>query len=87
MAGSQWSTPVRVRAWAALAVLLAGCLAALMAAASGRLSDELGSIGQRDAPEVSAATGLYFSLNDMDAGGRGPAAGDRHRRRRPGGTG
>jgi hypothetical protein len=63
----RWSTPARVRAWTVAAVLLAGCLAALMAAASGRLSDEFGSMGQRDAPEVNAATGLYFSLNDMDA--------------------
>jgi hypothetical protein len=49
------------------AVLLGGCLAALVAVMSGQLGGSLGSIGQRDAPEVSASTGLYFALNDMDA--------------------
>ena len=63
----RWSTPGRVRAGAASAVLLAGCLCALLALVSGRLSGEFGSVGQRDAPQVNAATGLYFALNDMDA--------------------
>jgi hypothetical protein len=61
------STPVRLGAGAAAVVLLGCCLAAVMAVMSGRLTDGLESIGQRDAPEVSAATGLYFALNDMDA--------------------
>jgi hypothetical protein len=52
---------------AAAAVLLGGCLAAAMAGVSGRLDGSLASIGQRDAPEASATTGLYFALNDMDA--------------------
>ena len=63
----RWSTPGRVRAGAAAAVLLAGCLCALLALVSGRLAGEFGTVGQRDAPQVSAATGLYFALNDMDA--------------------
>jgi hypothetical protein len=49
------------------------------------LGGEFQSIGHRDAPEVDAATGLYFSLNDMDAqvanvllvGGDATLAGDR----------
>ena len=48
-------------------VLLGCCLAVAMAAMSGRLGGEFQSIGQRDAPEASATTGLYFALNDMDA--------------------
>jgi len=63
----RWSTPARVGAWAAAAILLGGCLAAAAAVVSGRVGGEFQSIGQRDAPEVSAATGLYFALNDMDA--------------------
>jgi hypothetical protein len=62
-----WSTPLRVGTGAVAAVLLGGCLAALVAVMSGQLGGSLGSIGQRDAPEVSASTGLYFALNDMDA--------------------
>jgi hypothetical protein len=63
----RWSTPARVRAGAAAAVLLTGCLCALLAVVSGRLAGEFVSVGQQDAPRVSAATGLYFALNDMDA--------------------
>jgi hypothetical protein len=60
-------TPVRVGAGAAAAALLACCLAAVTAVMSGQLGREFQSIGQRDAQEVSATTGLYFALNDMDA--------------------
>jgi hypothetical protein len=49
------------------AVVLACCLAAAIAIVFGGLGGEFQSTGQRDAPEVNAATGLYFSLNDMDA--------------------
>jgi hypothetical protein len=63
----RWSTPARVGTWAAAAVLLAGGLAALTALLSGQVGTAAGAIGQRDAPEVTASTGLYFALNDMDA--------------------
>jgi hypothetical protein len=48
-------------------VLLACCLAALPAVLFIQLHGEFQAIGQRDAPEADATTGLYFSLNDMDA--------------------
>ena len=46
---------------------LACCLAAMMAVASAGLGGQFRSIGNRDAPAVDSTTGLYFSLNDMDA--------------------
>jgi hypothetical protein len=49
------------------AVVLACCLAALSAVLFGQLRGEFQAIGQRDAPEADATTGLYFALNDMDA--------------------
>ena len=49
------------------ALVLACCLAAVIAVLFGRLDGEFQSIGNRQVPEVNAATGLYFSLNDMDA--------------------
>jgi len=49
------------------AVALACCLAALTAVLFGGLHGEFLAIGQRDAPEADATTGLYFALNDMDA--------------------
>jgi hypothetical protein len=61
------STPGRTLSGAVAAVVLACCLAAVIAVAFGGLGGDFRSIGQRDAPEVDAATGLYFSLNDMDA--------------------
>jgi hypothetical protein len=39
----------------------------VVAVVSSGLSGDFQAIGQCDAPEVNAATGLYFSLNDMDA--------------------
>jgi hypothetical protein len=48
-------------------VLLACCLATVVAVVSSGLSGDFQAVGQRDVPEVNAATGLYFSLNDMDA--------------------
>jgi hypothetical protein len=63
----RWSTPAGVRTRAASAVLAASCLAALTAAMLGQLHGEFQAIGLQDAPEADATTGLYFSLNDMDA--------------------
>src|ERR1700689_3298648 len=61
------STPVRVRNSAVAAVALACCLAVVIAVASGALGGQFQSIGNHDAPAVDSTTGLYFSLNDMDA--------------------
>jgi hypothetical protein len=58
---------VRIRTQSAAAVVLACCLAALTAVLLGQLRGEFQAIGQRDAPEADATTGLYFALNDMDA--------------------
>ena len=46
---------------------LACCLAVLAAVLLGQLRGEFQAIGQQDAPEADATTGLYFALNDMDA--------------------
>lgn len=62
-----WSTPTRIRAGAAAAVALACGLAAVIVVVYGGLGGQFASVGGRDAPEVDAATGLYFSVNDMDA--------------------
>jgi hypothetical protein len=62
-----WSTPARVKIGAAVAVALACCLAAVLVVVFSGLGGTFSSIGGRDAPEVDAATGLYFSANDMDA--------------------
>jgi hypothetical protein len=61
------STPAKIRTFAAAAVGLACCLAAVIAVASGALGGQFQSIGNRDAAAVDSTTGLYFSLNDMDA--------------------
>jgi hypothetical protein len=55
------------RAGAAAVIATAAALAAVIAIAFSAISGGLSSIGGADAPEVDAATGLYFSLNDMDA--------------------
>ena len=49
------------------AVALACCLAALAGVLLGQIRGDFQAMGQRDAPEADATTGLYFSLNDMDA--------------------
>jgi len=49
------------------AVALACCLTALAGVLLGQLRGDFQAIGQRDAPEAGATTGLYFALNDMDA--------------------
>src|ERR1700689_4609623 len=61
------STPAKIRTFAAAAVGLACCLAAVIAFASGALGGQFQAIGNSDAPAVDSTTGLYFSLNDMDA--------------------
>jgi hypothetical protein len=60
-------------------------LATVIAVAFSGVAGGLSAMGGTDAPEVTAATGLYFSLNDMDAqvanvmlaGTDGALAGDR----------
>jgi hypothetical protein len=56
-----------MKAGAAATVALACGLAAVIAIVFGGVGGQFQAIGERDAPEVNAATGLYFSLNDMDA--------------------
>jgi hypothetical protein len=63
----RWSTPGRIRTGTAAAVALACCLAALAAVLLGQLRGDFQAIGQRDASEADATTGLYFAVNDMDA--------------------
>jgi hypothetical protein len=61
------STPAKIRNGAAAVVALACCLAAVIAFASGALGGQFQAIGNSDTPAVDSTTGLYFSLNDMDA--------------------
>jgi hypothetical protein len=61
------TTPGRLRLLTAASALAAALLAAVIAEAFDGTGSSLRSIGGTDAPEVTAATGLYFSLNDMDA--------------------
>jgi len=61
------TTPGRVRLLAAGSVAGAALLAAAIAVAYSGMAGEVSAIGGTDAPEVTASTGLYFSLNDMDA--------------------
>ena len=61
------TTAARLRAGVVAIVLLTVCLAAAIAVVLSGVSGDFHTIGQRNAPEVNAATGLYFSLNDMDA--------------------
>jgi hypothetical protein len=61
------TTPSALRAGTAAAIAAAALLAAVIAVAFSEVAAGLSAIGDTDAPEVTAATGLYFSLNDMDA--------------------
>jgi hypothetical protein len=61
------ATPGRIRLLAAGSVAGAALLAAVIAVAFGGVAGGVSAIGGTDAPEVSASTSLYFSLNDMDA--------------------
>jgi len=64
---ARWSTPVQIRTQAAAVLALGCCLSALTAALLGQVRGDFQAMGQQDAPEADATTGLYFSLNDMDA--------------------
>jgi hypothetical protein len=61
-----WPTPARVKTEALAAVVLAVALAALTVGLLGQLQGEFAAIGQTDAPEAEATTGVYFALTDMD---------------------
>jgi hypothetical protein len=61
------TTPGRVRALAAAAIVVALALGAITAAVFGNVASGVQLIGNQAAPEVTATTGLYFHLNDMDA--------------------
>lgn len=61
------TTPGKVAVWAVVVIVLACALAALIATVSGDVSSGFTAIGNHDAPLVEQSTGLYFSVNDMDA--------------------
>src|SRR5689334_4620583 len=61
------STPRKVLAGVAIVVVLTGVLGVLLAVAFGDVGSGFTSIGGQDAPLVEDSTGLYFSVNDMDA--------------------
>ena len=61
------TTPGRLRAGAALVLLVACGLGVLVALIFGGVNAGFTAIGGTDAPLVEQSTGLYFSVNDMDA--------------------
>jgi hypothetical protein len=61
------STPAKIRIAAAAAVAVACCLAAVLAVSLGALGGQFRTMGGLDESAVNAATGLYYSVNDMDA--------------------
>jgi len=61
------STPAKIRTAAAAAVAVACCLAAVLAVALGALGGQFQTMGGLDESAVDSATGLYYSVNDMDA--------------------
>src|SRR5215469_310252 len=61
------TTPGLIRMGTVGVVVVTAVLAAVIAVAFGGVGGQLNLIAGTDAPEASAATGLYFSLNDMDA--------------------
>jgi hypothetical protein len=61
------TTPGKVRVGVAAVVLVACGLGALVALTFGEVNTGFSSIGNTDAPLVEQSTGLYFSVNDMDA--------------------
>jgi hypothetical protein len=61
------STPAKIRTAAAAAVAVACCLAAVLAVSLGALGGQFQTMGGLDESAVNAATGLYYSVNDMDA--------------------
>jgi len=61
------TTPGKVRLLVVGSVAGAALLAAVVAVTFGGVAGGVSAIGGTDAPEVTASTGLYFSLNDMDA--------------------
>jgi len=67
LAGWLRTTPGMIRGFAAACIAVAVVLAAVIAVAFSSVGDGLSAIGGTDAPQVTAATGLYFSLSDMDA--------------------
>ena len=61
------STPAKIRTAAAAAVAVTCCLAAVLAVALGALGGQFQTMGGVDESAVDAATGLFYSVNDMDA--------------------
>jgi hypothetical protein len=61
------TTPGKVRAGVAAVVVLACGLGVLIAMIFGGVGNGFTAIGRSDAPLVEESTGLYFSVNDMDA--------------------
>lgn len=61
------TTPRRVQASVAVILMLACAVGVLLAVVFGDVGDGFTAIGRQDAPVVEQSTGLYFSVNDMDA--------------------
>src|SRR2546430_1178140 len=66
-APQQVSTPVLLRAAAALVIVATIVVALVLAASARHLRGALDVLGQQTAPHVEATEDLYFELSDMDA--------------------
>lgn len=61
------SVPARLRRLRAAMLVCAASVAAVVLASGITVDDSWSDIRGRSAPQVTSATGLYFTLNDMDA--------------------
>ncbi|HEY0807096.1 MAG TPA: hypothetical protein VGD84_18650, partial [Pseudonocardiaceae bacterium] len=62
-----WTTPQRLAALGALAVLLAVGLGVLVSTTASGVRAGFDVIGQQAAPQVQVSADLYFALSDLDA--------------------
>lgn len=65
-AGPGWTTPARLRGWAAVLVALIAVEFVLVIASVASTGDSVRTIGQQAAPEAATAADLYTALSDMD---------------------
>ena len=61
------AAPVWIRAFTAATVLATAAIAVVLSAIAGGVREDIAVLGERTAPQVTAAEDLYFALSDMDA--------------------
>ena len=63
----QPETPVRLRLWVAVTILIAAVPLAGLSLLMARVQNQIRIIGDEAAPQAATAADLYFALSDMDA--------------------